>query len=109
MGQGPFDRPTEHAVIEAHLHEAAPSLRLSRPELPASLDAVIGTALAKQPDLRYRTAGHFAAAVRATFGQVDVPLRANPTVIQPRAAVWHPGQINVTAAPTGPSARGHLR
>ena len=29
MGQGPFDRPTEHAVIEAHLHEAPPSLRAS--------------------------------------------------------------------------------
>jgi len=110
MGQGPFDRPTEHAVIEAHLHEAAPSLRLSRPELPASLDAVIGTALAKEPDLRYRTAGHFAAAVRATFSQVDqVPLRANPTVIQPRAAAWPPGQINVTPAPTHLSARGHVR
>jgi len=109
-GQGPFGRPTEHAVIEAHLHEMPPSVRLNRPELPAALDAVIATALAKAPDSRYRSAGHFAAAVRSTLGQVDsVVLRANPTVIRPRAETWLVNPAAMAPAPANFSRRTHLR
>lgn len=52
-GQPPFPRKDQAAVIGAHLTARPPSPRELRAELPAELDAVIATALAKSPNDRY--------------------------------------------------------
>lgn len=66
-GQVPFDRPTEHAVIEAHLRDPAPQLHSLRADLPTAIDTVFAVALAKDPGQRYRTCHHFAEAARGAL------------------------------------------
>jgi serine/threonine protein kinase len=61
----PFDRPTEYAVLSAHLNEAVPSLSERRPDLPSGLDEVIATAMAKDKFQRYRSCGDLVAAAEA--------------------------------------------
>ncbi|MGV9411598.1 protein kinase domain-containing protein [Nocardia sp. NPDC003693] len=65
-GRQPFARKDQAAVIGAHLTAPPPSPREVRPDLPADLDVVIATALAKSPDSRYPTCAALAeAAARA--------------------------------------------
>jgi serine/threonine protein kinase len=56
-GERPFARGTELATVYGHLSEPPPRVSDVRPELPVALDDVVATALAKQPDERYSTAG----------------------------------------------------
>jgi hypothetical protein len=58
----PYARDSEFAVLQAHLQDPPPSLAARRTELPAPVDEVIATAMAKDPDDRYPTAGALAAA-----------------------------------------------
>jgi Protein kinase domain len=92
-GKPPFERDTEVAKIYAHLQEPPPSLSAVRPDVPAKLDDVIGTALAKSPDDRYPSAGVFAAAAELALepGTPTVPApaeretAARPTRAAPKA------------------------
>jgi serine/threonine-protein kinase len=100
VGQPPYVRATEAAVVTAHVTDPPPALARVRPDLPHALDGVIVTAMAKHPEVRYDTAGELARAVReAVFGAprgAAPPER--PTVVTPRAAaptVYQP-------APAGP-------
>ncbi len=52
-GQVPFPRDSDVALINAHLHDAPPSVHLRRPEVPIEVDAVIARGLAKDPADRY--------------------------------------------------------
>ena len=82
VGQPPFRRDSELAVVFAHLEAEAPPASAERPELPAALDAVIARALAKEPEQRYpscRELAHAALAVavdEASRRLVDVASRA---------------------------------
>ena len=76
-GERPFARGTELATVYAHLSEPPPRASEVRPELPAALDDVIATALAKNPDDRYATAGELLRAARKA-------LHAAPERAQPR-------------------------
>jgi serine/threonine protein kinase len=67
-GQPPFRREQNFAVMYAQLSAPAPSLTALRPDLPAAVDPVIATALAKSPDDRYQTCTAFAKALRAACG-----------------------------------------
>ncbi len=49
VGEPPFRRNTDVAVVFAHLDAEPPAASAQRPELPPGLDAVIATALAKDP------------------------------------------------------------
>lgn len=64
-GSAPYQRENDLALLWAHLHEPAPLVSQARPGLPAALDAVLTTALAKEPGERYGTCMEFAAALRA--------------------------------------------
>src|SRR5439155_24163978 len=66
-GARPFGRDSELSVVFAHLNEPPPRPSELRPELPATLDEVVATALAKSPEDRYRTCGELAAAARAAL------------------------------------------
>ncbi len=52
-GQVPFPRDSDVAIINAHLHDAPPSLHGRLASLPVAVDAVIARAMAKAPDDRY--------------------------------------------------------
>ncbi len=52
-GEHPFaGRTTVHALVSAHMAEAPPALAARRPELPASLAALVMRCLAKEPAAR---------------------------------------------------------
>ncbi|UGT42669.1 protein kinase [Nocardia yamanashiensis] len=86
-GQPPFPRKDQAAVIGAHLTAPPPAPRTVRPELPAALDDVIATALAKSPADRYPTCTALAAAAAAALPPVVAPGPTGPerTVVIARA------------------------
>ena len=65
VGQSPFRRDSDIAVVFAHLETEPPAPSGQRPELPAALDAVIAKALAKDPEQRYASCREFARAALA--------------------------------------------
>ena len=82
VGQPPFRRDSDLAVVFAHLETESPAPSERRPELPAALDAVIAQALAKDPEQRYPSCRAFARAAlavavdEASRRLVDVASRA---------------------------------
>jgi WD40 repeat protein len=82
VGEPPFRRGSDIAVVFAHLEAVPPAPSAQRPELPTALDAVIARALAKVPERRYPScrelarAGLAVAADEASRLLVDVASRA---------------------------------
>ncbi|TMM35406.1 MAG: serine/threonine protein kinase [Actinobacteria bacterium] len=74
-GAPPFHRPTEVAVLNAHLHAEPPKLTQAVPELPEALEQVIEKALSKSPLDRYGSCGELVAAARATAAERRVHRR----------------------------------
>jgi len=74
-GEPPFHRPSEVAVLNAHLHAPPPKLTRAAPELPAALEPVIAKALSKSPLDRYASCGEFLAAARAAAAERRVHRR----------------------------------
>ena len=64
-GKPPFHRPSEVAVLNAHLHSPPPQVSKEAPDVPVALDPVISKALAKAPLDRYATPGELVAAAKA--------------------------------------------
>ena len=97
-GELPFPKGSDAAVISAHLHESAPSLGDSTVELPDALDAVVRTALAKEPEERFPSAGALAeqALIALEGGQIgDVPETSGPGAHDPRG---RPGKNHRSSA-----------
>jgi CheY-like chemotaxis protein len=67
VGEVPFPRESDVAVIYAHLSEEPPKPSKLRPDLPEGLDAVIAKALEKSPERRFATCGDLMAAARAVI------------------------------------------
>jgi serine/threonine protein kinase/CheY-like chemotaxis protein len=67
VGDVPFSRDTDVAVIYAHLSETPPKPSALRPELPAGLDAVIAKALDKSPDRRFQSCSDLRSAARVVL------------------------------------------
>lgn len=90
-GALPFDGPTEMVVMHRLLHETPPPPSDRNPAVPAALDAVVLSALAKDPAGRPPDAPSFAALL-APFGTpgreaLDTGLRTPaPTALAPRRA-----------------------
>jgi CheY-like chemotaxis protein/tRNA A-37 threonylcarbamoyl transferase component Bud32 len=64
VGDVPFSRDTDVAVIYAHLSEPPPKPSELRPELPVGLDAVIAKAMDKSPDRRFQSCSDLISAAR---------------------------------------------
>ncbi|NDJ54141.1 MAG: serine/threonine protein kinase [Chloroflexi bacterium] len=63
VGKRPFEGDSALSLMYRHVNEPPPSPRLTRPDLPAALVAVMLQALAKRPEQRYQTAGDLIAAL----------------------------------------------
>jgi len=74
-GVPPFTAPTPWAMIARHLHEAPPSLRAIRPDVPMHVEQAVARSLAKEPDDRFQTAGEFADALGGSDDTSVVPAR----------------------------------
>ncbi|KZS67379.1 protein kinase domain-containing protein [Mycobacterium ostraviense] len=108
-GHAPFsDRPGLDAVMMAHIQHPAPRLSDYVAGLPAALDGVVATAMAKDPGDRYQTAGEFARAVRAALAVGCAPrLRfANPPAAHVDSAA--PRQSEATQA-AGPASLARVQ
>jgi serine/threonine-protein kinase len=77
-GTPPFTAERHEAVLFAHVGATPPKASRARPGLPPALDAVIGRALAKDPQERYRSCGELAAAARAVFARPPAPAGPRP-------------------------------
>jgi len=62
-GEPVFTGPTVQAVIAKHRLERVPSLRIARPEAPASIEQLVMRALAKEPGDRFGSAAALAEAL----------------------------------------------
>src|SRR3954452_19457416 len=67
IGQPPFRRENEYATMYAHITEPPPAASARAPGTPPALDAVLARALAKEPEVRYPSAGDLARAVHAAL------------------------------------------
>ena len=103
-GRPPFKRDSPDAVLKAHLHEQPPSATQRCPDLPAGIDRVIRTALAKWPEERHSTCGELAAAAQAALApgavrreRVPMEERVSPVGLVPLPEP--PVQEEPTSAP----------
>jgi serine/threonine protein kinase len=94
-GEPAFPGETAGAITVAIATQPAPAPSMKRPEVPASLDAVIARALAKRPSDRYPTLGELAHAL-APFGGPRAAELARATAKLLSAA---PGSTDPLAAP----------
>jgi tRNA A-37 threonylcarbamoyl transferase component Bud32 len=105
-GTPPFGQDQGLTLMYAQLYAPAPSAADRRPDLPSAVDAVMATALAKNPAERFATCGQFAEALRAALGSSDYaspgppPAAVGPAMAAPAAAV------PATAAPAVPVQDG---
>jgi tRNA A-37 threonylcarbamoyl transferase component Bud32 len=97
VGQPPFRRASDLAVVFAHLEAEPPAPSAQRPELTTALDAVMATALAKEPE-RYASCGGLARAALAVA--VDEASRVLVDVAS-RAAAGRSDLSEVEAELTG--------
>ncbi len=120
-GRAPFARPTEAAVLYAHMAEPPPAASAERPELPGAVDAVLARGLAKAPAERQATAVELVGELRDALAGAAVPAPAPvPLPPPPEADATEvrdaPGSPTIAdrrrpgAAPPEPAARrGRLR
>jgi serine/threonine protein kinase len=105
-GEPPFARPSEVAVLNAHLHAPPPKLSRAAPELPPRLEEVIEKALSKSPLDRYPTCGEFLAAARTAAADRRVDrsrLAVSVTLLLLAAAFGAGAALGVHALVTGSS------
>jgi serine/threonine protein kinase len=97
-GHPPFPRDTDVAKIYAHLNEPPPRVTDTLPELSREFDEVVGCALAKRREDRYRTAGDMRDAVLAL-----VAARQRPREASSIASVQASDASTVSLPPSSPS------
>ena len=99
-GTPPFHRPSEVAVLNAHLHAPPPKLTRAAPELPGALEAVIAKALSKSPLDRYASCAEFLAAARGAVAERRVHRRRlalSLTLLALAAALGAGGALGIRA------------
>ena len=72
-GVPPYQRESDEATLWAHLNDDPPTLHDRAPNVPASFDAVLSRAMAKDPDDRFPSAGDLGRATLAAAGQPVAP------------------------------------
>jgi hypothetical protein len=112
-GRPPFDDDTEYGIKKLHVEAPPPDLSTLQPGLPAGVVQAIVTALAKNPEERFASAGLFLRALQDASPMV-LQTRAAPLpapLYQPSAlaAAWTgsvPAQVTASLASVRPAAAG---
>ncbi len=78
-GQVPFDAPTPHQLMYAHLNMETPRPSQQMPGLLPSIDAIILKATAKAPADRYQSAKAMSEALSQAIKHQDVDVRGDLT------------------------------
>lgn len=81
-GETPYPGTQPAMVMMGHLNEPPPRITAKRPDLPATLDAVIARALAKDPARRYSSCEEFTAAAESALAGRSAnaaPAQRNPS------------------------------
>jgi streptogramin lyase/tRNA A-37 threonylcarbamoyl transferase component Bud32 len=84
-GHVPYLRDLEVGVLWAHVEEPPPTVTGERPDLPAEVDDVVASAMAKDRNARTATAGEVASALRLAL-RLEHPTGEVPTRPRTRAA-----------------------
>jgi serine/threonine protein kinase, bacterial len=89
-GHPPFDADTMAGLVVAHLNSPPPQPSTTQPRVPAQMDAVIATGMAKDPDQRYGTTVELA---NAAHDAITVPIRRSPSGAAPHPPAPTPGEV----------------
>jgi hypothetical protein len=117
-GVPPFGRDQGLTARYAHLHARPPTVTAQRPDLPADVDIVLATALAKDPVDRYPACTPFAEALRtalrrpargavALTAQGGVARRSGPARAGAAAARSAAGEPGLAAQPVPEAQPAH--
>jgi serine/threonine-protein kinase len=110
VGEPPFTGPTPQAVIARHVSERPPSVVVVRPSVPAPLEQVLATMLAKAPADRFRSADELAQALESLGSQGPSVEPRSPS--PGRSPIWYVAlavvavAVAVTALVRGAGVRG---
>jgi dienelactone hydrolase len=85
-GTTPFHGATDWALLNSVSHDAPPTLRSLRPELPPSVESIVSRALSKDAAARYQTAG----AMQQEIVAVQQSLSAPRADVEPRTIAARP-------------------
>ncbi len=97
-GEPPFTDDTMPRLIVAHLSEPPPRPSIARPELPAQVDEVIATGMAKDPNQRYATTVELADAARDA---ITVPIQRTTASPAPKPSPTEPATSPANASRIG--------
>jgi serine/threonine kinase PknH len=109
-GDPPFDSDTMAHLVAAHLSTPPPRPSITQPNVPAHLDEVIATGMAKDPDQRYATTVELADAAHDAI-TTPLALPGEPTLLGDAApttpatepaAQQQPADLNLAATQQGP-------
>jgi hypothetical protein len=78
-GTHPFDRGSPSATLAAIVRESPPPLTTHLPDVPASVEVMIGKLLAKNPADRYQSFGDVCADLRRLREELSGRLASSPT------------------------------
>lgn len=101
-GTAPFERDSDIAILQAHLHENPPEIHQVRPDLSPGIDDVLHRAMAKDPGERYRSCADFAIDLASALGVTsELPAVPRASIGSVIVAVADPGTRAVIKAAIG--------
>jgi serine/threonine protein kinase len=105
-GVVPFPKDSDVAVMYAHLADPPPTITSERPEFPPQLDAVISTAMAKNPSERYSSAVRMMEAFESALGDDGKAAIAIPGPVHgpEELGLREDGQPDTAPSATSPDA-----
>ena len=86
-GSSPFPRKSQFEIMLAHVNEQPPAPSSVKPGLPAELDNIILTAMAKDPANRFQSADQFRQRLGVLLGIAQPAYESAPKPIAPEAPV----------------------
>ena len=102
-GQPPFEAETEYEIKKLQIEAPVPDLRIVNPTVPAAIAEAITTALRKDPDERFQSAGAFLRALRTQAASAPA-LSSAPDRVGPAAPI-SPVSVEPASTPADPFSR----
>jgi serine/threonine protein kinase/tetratricopeptide (TPR) repeat protein len=96
-GEYPVPGRTSESVRAAHQRREQRRLIDLRPDLPSQFIHVIERALAREPAVRFRTAGEMAAALTRVFPAPEADRTTTTVVVEPRVSMRRRGLLGAAA------------